>query len=66
MNRTRAVSYTHLDVYKRQDKRRANWKLTVPGLVEYPQCHAMVLPHHVCPICGFYKGKSVIQAKTEG
>ena len=49
----------------RRDKRRANWKLTVPGLVECPQCHAMKLPHHVCPVCGFYKGRSVIQAKTE-
>ena len=34
----------------RRDKRRANWKLTVPGLVECPQCHAMKLPHHVCPV----------------
>ena len=33
----------------RRDKRRANWKLTVPGLVECPQCHAMKKPHHVCP-----------------
>lgn len=49
----------------RRDKRRANWKLTVPGLVECPQCHAMKLPHHVCPVCGFYKGRSVIQAKIE-
>ena len=40
----------------RRDKRRANWKLTVPGLVECPQCHAMKLPHHVCPVFGFYKG----------
>lgn len=31
----------------RRDKRRANWKLTVPGLVECPQCHAMKKPHHV-------------------
>ena len=36
----------------RRDKRRANWKLTVPGLVECPQCHAMKKPHHVCPVCG--------------
>ena len=48
----------------RRDKRRANWKLTVPGLVECPQCHAMKKPHHVCPVCGFYKGKQVI-TKTE-
>jgi len=48
----------------RRDKRRANWKLTVPGLVECPQCHALKMPHRVCPVCGFYKGKSVVQAKA--
>ena len=31
----------------RRDSRRANWKLTVPGLVE-------------CPECGYYNGKQVI------
>lgn len=50
----------------RRDKRRANWKLTVPGLVECPQCHAMKRPHHVCPVCGFYKGKQVITKTVEG
>ena len=50
----------------RRDKRRANWKLTVPGLVECPQCHAMKTPHHVCPVCGFYKGKQVITKTVEG
>ena len=48
----------------RRDKRRA--KLTVPGLVECPQCHAMKKPHHVCPVCGFYKGKQVITKTVEG
>lgn len=50
----------------RRDKRRANWKLTVPGLVECPQCHTMKKPHHVCPVCGFYKGKQVITKTVEG
>ena len=50
----------------RRDKRRANWKLTVPGLVECPQCHAMKKPPHVCPVCGFYKGKQVITKTVEG
>ncbi|HAT56643.1 MAG TPA: 50S ribosomal protein L32 [Veillonellaceae bacterium] len=49
----------------RRDKRRANWKLTVPGLVECPQCHALKMPHRVCPACGFYKGRTVVQAKSE-
>ena len=48
----------------RRDRRRANWKLSVPGMVEYPQCHEMKMPHRVCPECGYYNGKQVI-AKAE-
>ena len=29
----------------RRDRRRANWKLSVPGMVECPQCHEMKMPH---------------------
>jgi large subunit ribosomal protein L32 len=44
----------------RRDKRRANWKLSAPGLIKCPQCHELTLPHRVCKSCGFYKGKEVI------
>ena len=47
----------------RRDKRRANWKLTEPNLVECPQCHELKLPHRVCPSCGQYKGKEVIKVE---
>ena len=47
----------------RRDKRRANWKLTAPNLVECPQCHELKLPHRVCPSCGQYKGKEVIKVE---
>ncbi|MGN0162883.1 MAG: 50S ribosomal protein L32 [Candidatus Ornithomonoglobus sp.] len=47
----------------RRDKRRANWKLTAPNLVECPQCHALKLPHRVCPECGQYKGKEIIKVE---
>jgi len=43
----------------RRNKRRANWKLTKPGLVECPKCHEYKLSHRVCPSCGYYKGKQV-------
>ena len=46
----------------RRDKRRANWKLTVPGLIACPQCHEPKMPHRVCPECGYYDGKEVIAA----
>ncbi len=48
----------------RRDKRRAHWKLTIPGLVECPQCHPLIKPNRVCPECGFYKGKSVVAANA--
>ncbi len=44
----------------RRDKRRANWKLTLPGLVACPQCHEPRMPHRVCRACGYYKNKTVI------
>ena len=47
----------------RRDKRRANWKLTAPELVECPQRHALKMPHRVCPTCGYYKGKEVIKVE---
>ena len=47
----------------RRDKRRANWKLTAPDLVECPQCHALKMPHRVGPTCGYYKGKEVIKVE---
>lgn len=48
----------------RKHSRRANWKLTVPGIVECPQCHQMKLAHRVCKHCGFYKGVQVVAVTT--
>ena len=45
----------------RRDKRRANWKLETPGFTACPQRHEPRMPHHVCPECGYYDGKQVIQ-----
>lgn len=44
-------------------KRRTHWKLSLPGIVNCPQCHEVKLSHRVCPNCGFYKGKEVIPSK---
>ena len=33
------------------------------ALVECPQCHAMILPHHTCPTCGTYNGREVFKIK---
>lgn len=44
-------------------KRRANWKLEAPSYIECPHCHEPKLPHHVCPECGYYKGRQVIETE---
>ncbi len=48
----------------RRDKRRANWKLSVPGMVACPNCGELKRPHRVCKACGNYKGKEVISTEA--
>ena len=40
----------------RKHSRRANWKLSLPGISECPQCHQMKPAHRACKHCGYYKG----------
>ena len=47
----------------RRDKRRANWKLLVPGMVKCPQCGELKLQHRVCKACGTYKGREIISVE---
>jgi large subunit ribosomal protein L32 len=46
-----------------RQRRAVNMKLEVPALVNCPQCHALVMPHHLCSECGYYKEREVIAAK---
>ena len=44
----------------RRDKRRNNlWKLDAPTLVKC-SCGAYKRPHRLCPACGRYNGREVI------
>jgi len=45
---------------QRRDSRRAHDAIAAPSLNECPQCHSPRLPHRVCPTCGTYKGREVI------
>ena len=49
----------------RRDKRRANWKLAVPGMVKCPQCQEYMMPHRVCKACGSYNKKEIVSAHAE-
>lgn len=49
----------------RGKKRRTHWKATSGSLGACPQCKELKLTHRVCPVCGFYKGKQVIEIKVK-
>ena len=51
---------------QRTNTRYAQWKISAPNLSECPQCHELKASHEVCPNCGYYKGKQVVDtAKKE-
>lgn len=43
----------------RSRKRRTHWVLAAPALVECSNCAGTKRAHHVCPHCGYYKGREV-------
>jgi len=44
----------------RRNKRRANLYIEAPFLSKCPKCGKPVLPHTVCPNCGYYKGREMV------
>lgn len=49
----------------RRDRRRAHDALQTRNLVACSNCGEMRLPHTVCPSCGHYKGREVINTQEE-
>ena len=47
----------------RRDRRRSHDALTAPSLSECSHCHEPKMPHRVCPHCGYYKGRAVIEVE---
>jgi len=47
----------------RRDKRRAHDALAMPGLSRCPNCQELKSPHRVCPACGYYKGREVVETE---
>jgi large subunit ribosomal protein L32 len=45
----------------RRDKRRATHKAGEATLNLCPRCHSPRIPHRVCPTCGTYKGREVVE-----
>jgi large subunit ribosomal protein L32 len=45
----------------RRGKRRANWKGSIPNISDCPECGEPRLAHRVCPSCGTYNKKKVLE-----
>jgi large subunit ribosomal protein L32 len=50
---------------QRTNTRFAQWKIDAPNLSECPQCHELKASHVVCPKCGYYNGKQVIDVSKK-
>ena len=44
----------------KRDKKRLHIVLKKPNLVKCQKCNKLILSHTVCPFCGYYKGRQVL------
>ena len=49
----------------KRNKRRSHDALGAPPRSLCPQCREPKMPHRVCPNCGTYRGREVIQTDEE-
>lgn len=49
----------------RRDRRRAQDAIQTSNLVQCSNCGEMRLSHTVCPSCGHYQGREVVNMETE-
>ena len=49
----------------RRDRRRAHDALTGANLIACQNCGQMCLPHTICPKCGHYKGREVVEIEKD-
>jgi large subunit ribosomal protein L32 len=50
----------------RRDSRRANHdRISAPVLSPCPNCEELMLSHRVCPACGQYKGRTVVEVRQD-
>ena len=44
----------------RKGKRRSHLAIRTPSLSPCPQCKQPRMPHRICPNCGHYRGRTVV------
>ncbi|NNN16184.1 MAG: 50S ribosomal protein L32 [Acidimicrobiaceae bacterium] len=46
---------------KGASRKASAWVLNVPSRSVCPSCRVSKRPHHVCPNCGWYKGRQAVE-----
>ena len=49
---------------QKKRQRRSHHAIGKPNLVRCKNCGSFIMPHRVCPDCGFYKNGIVLDVKT--
>lgn len=50
----------------KRNQRRANHdRVSPPNLIPCPNCGEFMIPHRVCPACGHYNGREVVEIVGE-
>jgi large subunit ribosomal protein L32 len=49
---------------QRSRKRRTHWKIKMASLNPCSNCGSKIVSHRVCPFCGFYKGKLIVDVQA--
>jgi len=49
----------------RRGMRRAHNFAVPKTVITCSNCNSVVKPHHVCPSCGYYKGREIVIAPTD-
>jgi len=49
---------------RKRNMRRSHHALKPPTLVTCNNCSALIAPHKVCPQCGSFKGKEVLNVEN--
>ena len=48
---------------RKNSRRSAHWKLSIPGITKCPRCGEMKLNHRACKKCGYYDGQQVVEVE---
>lgn len=48
---------------RRDTRRNLGWLVKEPSVARCSNCGALKIPHHVCPVCGFYNAQPILPPK---